>query len=83
MLFYLPDVLFSPSPSLSLSISLLLYLSLQNEDTVLGGAKKVDVDAVPTIGGQTLFEIDLDSADKPWRLPGIAAPYQPPLTKLY
>ena len=40
-------------------------------DTSLTGAKKVDVEAVPTIGGQTLFEIDLDSADKPWRLPGI------------
>ena len=48
------------SPSLSLS-----------EDAVLTGPKKVDVEAVPTIGGQSIFEIDLDSADKPWRLPGV------------
>jgi pre-mRNA 3'-end-processing factor FIP1 len=39
-------------------------------NAVLTGPKKVDVEAVPTIGGQSLFEIDLDSADKPWRLPG-------------
>ena len=39
-------------------------------DTALTAQKKVDVDAVPTIGGQSLYEIDLDSADKPWRLPG-------------
>ena len=31
----------------------------------------MDVEAVPTIGGQSIFEIDLDSADKPWRLPGV------------
>ena len=37
----------------------------------LTGPKKVEVDAVPTIGGQTLFEVDLDSADKPWRQPGM------------
>ena len=35
----------------------------------LGGAKKVDLDAVPQIGGQSLFEVKLDP-DKPWKMPG-------------
>ena len=35
--------------------------------------KKVDVDAIPQIGGQSLLEYDLDEAvaEKPWRLPGV------------
>lgn len=39
---------------------------------MLGGAvvKKVDVDAVPQVGGQSLLDYDLEAADKPWRLPG-------------
>ena len=36
----------------------------------LAGQTKVDLEAIPQIGGQNLYEIDLDSADKPWRLPG-------------
>ena len=50
----------------------ILFCSLlyKHKDPVLTGAKKVDVEAVPTISGQSLYEIDLDSADKPWRLPG-------------
>ena len=32
-------------------------------------AKKVDVDAVPQIGGQPLYEVELDP-DKPWKMPG-------------
>ena len=51
-----------------------LSLSL---DTPLTGQKKVDVEAVPTIGGQNLYEIDLDSAEKPWRLPGNHFKYGP------
>ncbi len=35
-----------------------------------GSAKKVDVDVVPQVGGQSLLDVDLDAADKPWRLPG-------------
>lgn len=36
-------------------------------------SKKVDVDAIPQIGGQSLLEFDLDeaAAEKPWRLPGV------------
>lgn len=34
-----------------------------------GAAKKVDLDAVPQIGGQSIFEIELDP-DKPWKMPG-------------
>ncbi|KAL2316247.1 Pre-mRNA polyadenylation factor fip1 [Schizosaccharomyces pombe] len=34
-------------------------------------APKVDIDAVPTIDGKNIFEIDLESFDdKPWRKPG-------------
>lgn len=37
-----------------------------------GTGKKIDVDVVPQIGGQSLLEFDLEaSADKPWRLPGM------------
>ncbi len=37
-----------------------------------GSGKKVDVDAVPQIGGQSLTDFDLESAmDKPWRMPGM------------
>lgn len=35
----------------------------------LGGAKKVDLDTVPQIGGQSIFEVELDP-DKPWKMPG-------------
>ena len=41
----------------------------------IGGAaaavlpRKVDLDAIPQIGGQSIFEYDID-ADKPWRTPG-------------
>jgi hypothetical protein len=35
-----------------------------------GTAKKVDLDAVPQIGGQSIFEVELDP-DKPWKMPGI------------
>ena len=34
-----------------------------------GVAKKVDLDAVPQIAGQSLFEIELDP-EKPWKMPG-------------
>ena len=34
-----------------------------------GAAKKVDLDAVPQIGGQSIFEIELDP-EKPWKMPG-------------
>lgn len=34
-----------------------------------GTAKKVDLDAVPQIGGQSIFEIELDP-EKPWKMPG-------------
>ena len=34
-----------------------------------GAAKKVDLEAVPQIGGQSIFEIELDP-DKPWKMPG-------------
>ncbi len=34
-------------------------------------ARKVDLETVPQINGQSLLEIDLgEVADKPWRLPG-------------
>ena len=33
-------------------------------------ARKVDLEAVPQINGQPIFEVDLEAADKPWRLPG-------------
>jgi len=37
----------------------------------LAQAKKVDLDAVPQIGGQSIYEYDLEAAvDKPWRMPG-------------
>ena len=32
--------------------------------------KKIDVDAVPQVGGQSLLDYDLEAADKPWKLPG-------------
>ncbi len=36
-----------------------------------GVARKVDLEAVPQVNGQSLLEMDLeDAADKPWRLPG-------------
>lgn len=39
-----------------------------------GGAsaqlKKVDLDAVPTLAGQSLYDVDLDATDRPWRMPG-------------
>ena len=39
---------------------------------VPGTGKKVDVDAVPQIAGQSLLELDLEAnAEKPWRLPGM------------
>ena len=31
--------------------------------------RKVDLEAIPQIGGQSIFEYDID-ADKPWRTPG-------------
>ena len=34
-----------------------------------GAAKKVDLDAVPQIGGQSIFEVELDP-EKPWKMPG-------------
>lgn len=38
-----------------------------------GIGKKVDVDAIPQIGGQSLLEFDLEeaAAERPWRLPGM------------
>ena len=38
----------------------------------LAQAKKVDLDAVPQIGGQSIYEYDLEATmDKPWRMPGM------------
>ena len=38
----------------------------------LAQAKKVDLDAVPQIKGQTIYEYDLETAlEKPWRMPGM------------
>ena len=36
-----------------------------------GVTKKVDLDAIPQVGGQSLLDFDLDATDKPWRLPGL------------
>lgn len=33
-------------------------------------AKKVDLDTIPQIKGQSIFEYDLEAADKLWKLPG-------------
>ena len=34
--------------------------------------KKVDLDAVPQIKGQSIYEYDLETAlEKPWRMPGM------------
>lgn len=32
--------------------------------------KRVDLEAIPQVGGQSLLDFDLDATDKPWRLPG-------------
>ena len=32
--------------------------------------KKVDLDTIPQIKGQSIFEYDTEAADKPWKLPG-------------
>lgn len=38
----------------------------------LAQAKKVDLDAVPQIKGQSIYEYDLETAlEKPWRMPGM------------
>ncbi len=45
----------------------LLYVLLG----VGGVARKVDLETVPQINGQSLLEMDLgEAADKPWKLPG-------------
>lgn len=33
--------------------------------------KRVDLDAIPQVGGQSLLDFDLDVTDKPWKLPGL------------
>lgn len=33
--------------------------------------KRVGLDAIPQVGGQSLMDFDLDATDKPWRLPGL------------
>lgn len=33
--------------------------------------KKVDLEAIPQVGGQNLLEFDLDATERPWRLPGL------------
>ena len=38
---------------------------------VQSSVKKVDVEAIPQVGGQSLLDFDLEAADKPWRLPGL------------
>ena len=41
--------------------------------SIAGMGKKVDVDAIPQIGGQSLLDFDLEeaAAERPWRLPGV------------
>lgn len=33
-------------------------------------AKKVDLDIIPQVKGQSIYEYDIETADKPWKIPG-------------
>lgn len=46
-----------------------------------GATKKVDVDAIPQVGGQSLLEFDLEATDKPWRLPGMYTAFTCPVSR--
>lgn len=41
------------------------------QSSVQSSVKKVDVEAIPQVGGQSLMDFDLDATDKPWKLPGL------------